>query len=217
MAVLHTEYLVFSALSYCIFGKEDIDKNVFELLEFDEDNSKERILLKNDIILAFDFLSGWENIGKNLVTFLKEWFIVDILDKTDDGNSTIKSGFYGIVFGKKNGNKGYKNLVIAYRGSQLFPLKEAYRDFIETDFLIGMGKKPKQFDEGLELYKKVIEKYDYKNKDADWKENPQAYTIKKGILTNKSKLNLHAANGGGYAISIKEVKDKSEAKGLKRL
>ena len=54
-------------------------------------------------------------------------------------------------------------------------------------------------------------------KDADWKENPQAYTIKKGILTNKSKLNLHAANGGGYAISIKEVKDKSEAKGLKRL
>ena len=163
MAVLHTEYLVFSALSYCIFGKEDIDKNVFELLEFDEDNSKERILLKNDIILAFDFLSGWENIGKNLVTFLKEWFIVDILDKTDDGNSTIKSGFYGIVFGKKNGNKGYKNLVIAYRGSQLFPLKEAYRDFIETDFLIGMGKKPKQFDEGLELYKKVIEKYDYKD------------------------------------------------------
>ena len=49
MAVLHTEYLVFSALSYCIFGKEDIDKNVFELLEFDEDNSKERILLKNYI------------------------------------------------------------------------------------------------------------------------------------------------------------------------
>ena len=54
-------------------------------------------------------------------------------------------------------------------------------------------------------------------KDADWKDNPQAYTIKKGILNNKSKLNLHAANGGGYAISIKEVKNKSEVKGLKRL
>lgn len=54
-------------------------------------------------------------------------------------------------------------------------------------------------------------------KDADWKENPQAYTITKGLLTAKSKLNLHAANGGGYAISIKEVKDKSEVKGLKRL
>lgn len=54
-------------------------------------------------------------------------------------------------------------------------------------------------------------------KDADWKDNPQAYTIKKGILTAKSKLSLHAANGGGYAISIKEVKDKSEVKGVKRL
>ena len=54
-------------------------------------------------------------------------------------------------------------------------------------------------------------------KDADWKENPQAYTIQKGILTNKSKMTLRAANGGGYAISIKEVKDKAEVKGLKRL
>ena len=54
-------------------------------------------------------------------------------------------------------------------------------------------------------------------KDADWKENPQAYTITKGILTSKSKLNLRAANGGGYAISIKEVKDKAEVKGLKKL
>ena len=54
-------------------------------------------------------------------------------------------------------------------------------------------------------------------KDADWKENPQAYTIKKGILTSKSKLNLRAANGGGYAISIKEVKDNSESKGLRKL
>ena len=54
-------------------------------------------------------------------------------------------------------------------------------------------------------------------KDADWKDNPQAYTIRKGIVTNKSKLNLHAASGGGYAISIKEVKDKAELKGIKRL
>ena len=63
----------------------------------------------------------------------------------------------------------------------------------------------------------LFEKYDYKNKDADWKDNPQAYTIRKGIVTNKSKLNLHAASGGGYAISIKEVKDKAELKGIKRL
>ncbi|MBR8706734.1 glycoside hydrolase family 97 protein [Bacteroides pyogenes] len=52
--------------------------------------------------------------------------------------------------------------------------------------------------------------------DADWEKNPQAYTIRKGVVGNKTKLNLRAANGGGYAISIKEVKDKSELKGLKR-
>ena len=54
-------------------------------------------------------------------------------------------------------------------------------------------------------------------KDASWDKNPQAYTITKGILTSKSKLNLRAASGGGFAISIKEVKDNSETKGLKRL
>ena len=54
-------------------------------------------------------------------------------------------------------------------------------------------------------------------KDASWDKNPQAYTIKKGILTNKSQLKLRAASGGGFAISIKEVKDNSEIKGYKRL
>ena len=45
-------------------------------------------------------------------------------------------------------------------------------------------------------------------KDASWDKNPQAYTITQKTLTNKSKLKLHAASGGGYAISVKEVKDK---------
>ena len=54
-------------------------------------------------------------------------------------------------------------------------------------------------------------------KDADWKNNPQAYTIKKGVLTSKSKLNLNAASGGGFAISIQEVSDPKELKGLKNL
>lgn len=53
--------------------------------------------------------------------------------------------------------------------------------------------------------------------DAHWESNPQAYTITSGILTNKSKLTLKAASGGGFAISIKEIKDKSQAKKLKKL
>lgn len=43
-------------------------------------------------------------------------------------------------------------------------------------------------------------------KDASWDKNPQAYTITKKKVTNKTKLNLKAAVGGGYAISIKEIK-----------
>ena len=42
--------------------------------------------------------------------------------------------------------------------------------------------------------------------DASWDQNPQAYTITQKTLTNKSKLKLHAASGGGFAISVKEVK-----------
>ena len=50
--------------------------------------------------------------------------------------------------------------------------------------------------------------------DADYKTNPQAYTITKGLVTAKSVLKLHSVAGGGYAISIVEATD---TKGLKPL
>lgn len=50
--------------------------------------------------------------------------------------------------------------------------------------------------------------------NADYKTNPQAYTITKGLVTAKSVLKLHSVAGGGYAISIVEAKD---TKGLKPL
>ena len=43
-------------------------------------------------------------------------------------------------------------------------------------------------------------------KDASWDKNPQAYVITKKKINNKSKLTLKAAIGGGYAISVKEIK-----------
>ena len=79
------------------------------------------------------------------------------------------------------------------------------------------GHSSKLIFDFLDPDKKYIATVYADAKDADWKDNPQAYTIRKGIVTNKSKLNLHAASGGGYAISIKEVKDKAELKGIKRL
>jgi hypothetical protein len=42
--------------------------------------------------------------------------------------------------------------------------------------------------------------------NADFKTNPQAYKITKQKVTNTTKLQLYTAAGGGYAISIIEVK-----------
>lgn len=52
--------------------------------------------------------------------------------------------------------------------------------------------------------------------DANYKTNPQAYTIRKVAVTSKSKLVQHSVAGGGFAISIIKV-DKSAVKGLKKL
>jgi len=54
-------------------------------------------------------------------------------------------------------------------------------------------------------------------KDVDYKTNPQVYTIRKGIVTNKSKLKIKSAIAGGYAISLHEVTDKAQTKKLKKL
>lgn len=53
--------------------------------------------------------------------------------------------------------------------------------------------------------------------EAHYKTNPQAYTIRKAVVTNKSVLKQTCAPGGGYAISIIEVTDPAQTKGLKKL
>ncbi|NDW11054.1 glycoside hydrolase family 97 protein [Dysgonomonas sp. 520] len=54
------------------------------------------------------------------------------------------------------------------------------------------------------------------NKDAHYKTNPQAYNIRKVVVTNKSKLTQYTAPGGGMAISLMEA-DNTQIKGLKKL
>jgi hypothetical protein len=54
----------------------------------------------------------------------------------------------------------------------------------------------------LDAGKKYIATIYADAKDADYKTNPQAYTIKKIKVTNKSKLSQLSVPGGGYAISI---------------
>jgi alpha-glucosidase len=54
-------------------------------------------------------------------------------------------------------------------------------------------------------------------KGAHYKTNPQAYVIERFIVTNRSKTSIECAPGGGYAISLFEVTDKKDTKGLKNL
>lgn len=42
-------------------------------------------------------------------------------------------------------------------------------------------------------------------KDADWKLNPKAYSIRSKVVSNSSKLKLNLAPGGGTAISFKPI------------
>ncbi|UBZ08254.1 glycoside hydrolase family 97 protein [Salegentibacter mishustinae] len=53
-------------------------------------------------------------------------------------------------------------------------------------------------------------------KDAHYKENPQAYEIKKYRLNNRSELKQYSAPGGGFAISIKEA-EKRKAREFEKL
>lgn len=54
-------------------------------------------------------------------------------------------------------------------------------------------------------------------KDAHYKTNPQAYHIRKVVVNSNSKLSQYCAPGGGMAISVYPVVDKTQIKGLKKL
>jgi hypothetical protein len=69
----------------------------------------------------------------------------------------------------------------------------------------------------LDSNKKYIATIYSDKKETNYKTNPQAYEIKKVILTHKSKLTQKSAPAGGYAISIIEVTDKADLVGLKNL
>ncbi|WP_350285204.1 glycoside hydrolase family 97 protein [uncultured Croceitalea sp.] len=69
----------------------------------------------------------------------------------------------------------------------------------------------------LDKDKKYIATIYSDTKDAHYKNNPKAYRVKKFRVSSSSKLSQYCAPGGGYAISIFEVSDNSQLKGLKRL
>lgn len=171
------DYLVLSILSYFNFPKKSIGKKIREVVE--EVDLKQ--LSSNDNLLKNENYFRGENFFSKE---MNEWSIHKIYDRTRRNSENSKSGFYAIIFKKIN------TYVVSYRGSETSPLKEAYKDFIETDLMIGLGKRPLQFFEGVEIFEKLVEE---------------------GIEIKNIKLTGHSL-GGGIAqfvamISYKKYKE----------
>jgi glucan 1,4-alpha-glucosidase len=69
----------------------------------------------------------------------------------------------------------------------------------------------------LETGKKYVATIYADAPNAHYKTNPQAYAIRKVVVTNKSKLSQFVAPGGGYAISLVDAATVGSTKGLKTL
>jgi hypothetical protein len=87
-----------------------------------------------------------------------------------------------------------------------------------NDWFIGAVTDENNRDESLSLNfldkgKKYVAIIYADADNADWKENPEAYQIKKYLVDANTKLNLKLAKGGGAAVSIKPAT--ADDKGLK--
>lgn len=138
------EYILLSVLSYCNFGENEYGKNLEEIFK---DPVSESIITGTFAILLPKnrkfFLEYFQDV-------LRKWEVFYVDNRTSQSAKEKKSGFYACVF--KKGER----VVVAYRGSEKFPLEDAYKDFIETDLAIGLGKIPLQFYEGVELYYHLV-------------------------------------------------------------
>lgn len=141
------EILLHALLAYSNFEKSDIEKNLYELF-------KKRILRLHSNV--FETLKE-KNKSFFLNFFekeLNEWKVFYIDDRRYKNKKSSKTSYYSVCF--KNSENLY---VLAYRGSEIYPLEEAYPDFIQTDLVFGVGFIPEQFYEGVETYNYIINKY----------------------------------------------------------
>ncbi|WP_429189322.1 hypothetical protein [Fusobacterium sp. PH5-44] len=166
MEITEREYLILSVLSYCNFNESHYDSTLEDI--FLADTGKN--IFKSSMVITF---SQYSDIFYNTFEdILKKWKVFYVDNRTAKEKGSSKTGFYSVVFYDKEKDK----YVIGYRGSELFPLEDAYKDFIEADFVLGIGKIPTQFYEGIDVYKALI--YNYK------------------IEHNKISLTGHSLGGG---------------------
>src|SRR3712207_676473 len=143
--ITEKEYFLLAILSYCDFSKKHIGKNLWKIWE----EEKERKTFRTSFVLLHSkFHSQFIHFFEEE---LKRWFIIQIDNRKAKKLSSSQSGFFSVCFGNTQ-----QEYVISYRGSEVFPLEDAYQDFISTDLAIGMGKIPIQFHEGVEVVEKLV-------------------------------------------------------------
>lgn len=148
------EYIFLSILSYCNFTEKEYGKTLFEI--FHSDRIEEIVVDSFDILLPKNREILLDYFGH----MLKDWKVFYVDNRTATFQDIEASGFYSVVFEKDS------KYVIAYRGSEKYPLEDAYKDFIETDLVLGIGRTiPLQFFEGYEVYTSLIEKQNIKRED----------------------------------------------------
>lgn len=147
--VTEKEYLLLSILSYYNFDKFSDKLELYRYLtSIKIDEHKWLKLRKFSPVQIKIFLEYFKEE-------LEKWKIIAIYDNraASPGKKKEKTGFYGTVF--TNG----KDIVISFRGSEIAPYEEAYKDFIENNLLLGINKKPKQFSDATDVFENVIYKY----------------------------------------------------------
>ena len=187
--VNHTTILPFTRL---IGGPMDYTPGIFEMdcsKMNPTNNSQVRSTLARQLALYVTMYSPLQmaaDIPENYERFMDAFqFIKDVaIDWDESKYLEAEPGEYITIARRAKGTDDwYLGFTAGYNG---------HKSDLKLDFLTP-GKK----------YEATI----YADaKGTAWNNKPQAYTITKKKVTNKSKLKLTAGIGGGYAISIKEIK-----------
>ena len=187
--VNHTTILPFTRL---IGGPMDYTPGIFEMdcsKMNPTNNSQVRSTLARQLALYVTMYSPLQmaaDIPENYERFMDAFqFIKDVaIDWDESKYLEAEPGEYITIARRAKGTDDwYLGCTAGYNG---------HKSDLKLDFLTP-GKK----------YEATI----YADaKGTAWNNNPQAYIITKKKVTNKSKLKLTAGVGGGYAISIKEIK-----------
>ena len=186
---MHETILPFTRL---LGGPMDYTPGIFEIkMSYYDKNKTEQVhtTLAKQLALYVTMYSPLQmaaDLPENYEKYMDAFqFIKDVAVDWDDSKYLeAEPGDYLTVVRKAKGKESW------FLGS--ITDENARKSEIKLDFLT-KGKK----------YKAII----YEDaKDADWQKNPIAYKIRTIEVTNKSKINLNLAPGGGTAISFEPLK-----------